>query len=67
MERTRRGGQERFLEEGNNLAKKQKLIRQRKEERVFKTNGTACVKGTSSKRIQNIGTLSALKSKTVRV
>ena len=43
--RNRKGGAsskmvtERFLEEGNNLAKKQKLIKQRREERVFKTKG----------------------------
>lgn len=41
------------------MAKKQKLIEQKKEERVFKTKGTACAKGKPSKRIQNIGRLSA--------
>lgn len=45
------------------MAKKQKLIRQRKEERVFKTKGTACAKGKPSKGLRNIGRLSAPKSK----
>lgn len=48
------GGQERFLEEGDSLAEKQELIRQKKG-KLFRTKGTtACAKGISSKRIQNI-------------